>query len=122
MNAVKLIALFLLVSISGCGYNQHELHAKKIKEDQQRAIDFLKHNEVVIRKIGGIKDVTPHLYQMRHREPLPFRYIFSVYGVKSTSAVVNVSRSSGNVQFTLACLGDLPPLQDDINSQFECRE
>lgn len=73
MNALKSIAVLLLASLSSCGYVQHKLHAKKLNEDQQRAIDFLKHNEVVIREVGGIKDVFPGLYQTNPRELLPFR-------------------------------------------------
>ena len=125
MNTIKPIALFLLVALSGCGYidrlNNKAIN-NKIKAEEQQAIDFLKHNEVVIREVGGIKDVIPSLYQMKHREALPFRYIFSVYGVKTTTAVVNVSRSSGNVQFTLACLGNFTPWQDPSKDPYECKQ
>ena len=122
MNVVKPIALFLLVSLSGCWINSNKSHNKIIEMEQQQAMEFIKRNENVIREVGGIKDVSPHLFRMRHREALPFMYVFSVYGVKtSTSAVVNVSRSSGNAQFTLACLGDFPPPQDAFQDRYECK-
>lgn len=115
------LAIILSVLLSGCGYVHHELYLRKVHEEQQQAIDFLRNNEVVVREVGGIKDVIPSMNLSKHGESLPSRYVLSVHGVKSTSAVLNVSRASGNAKFTLACLGNFPPLQDAFKDQYECK-
>lgn len=120
MNGAKSIAVLLLSFVSGCGYVHHEYYTWKVKGEQRQAIDFLRNNEAVIREVGGIKDVIPSRSLMKHGESFPSRYVFSVYGLKSTQAVLNVTRASGDAQFTLACLGDFPPLQDAFKDQYEC--
>jgi hypothetical protein len=122
MNGARSIAVSLLALLSGCGYIHHEYYTRKVQEEQRQAIDFLRSNEVVIREVGGIKDVIPSRSMAKHGESLPSRYVLSVYGVKSTQAVLNVSRASGDAQFTLACLGDFPPLQDAFKDQYECKK
>lgn len=121
MNAISSFALLLLGALSGCGYIQHEIYNKKVTEEYQQAIAFVKNNDVVIREVGGIRDVIPSRSLAKHGESLPSRYVLSVHGIKSTSAVLNVSRLSGRAQFTLACLGDFPPLQDAFKDQYECK-
>lgn len=121
MSGARSIAVLLLALLSGCGYVHHEYYTWKVKEELRQATVFLRNNEVVIREVGGIKDVIPSRSLSKHGESFPSRYVLSVYGLKSTQAVLNVSRASGDAQFTLACLGDFPPLQDAFKDQYECK-
>lgn len=78
-----------------------------IEKEWQQATDFVKNNKDVILEVGNIKGVGRESSKKKAGEALPSRYIVSVGGDKSAYAVVDASRSSGNVQFTLACLTHL---------------
>jgi hypothetical protein len=122
MKIVKPIVFLLLISLSACGHIRHELRMKEMHDEQWQAVDFVKGSKDVIREVGTIKNVTPLSSRTEHGEIYPSRYALSVVGEKSTTAVVNVSRSFGSVEFTLACLGYFPPPQDAHTDRYACNK
>lgn len=83
------------------------LENQTIENEWLQATDFVKGNKDVIREVGSIKGVGRESSKKKAGETLPSRYIVSVGGDRSAYAVINVSRLSGNTQFTLACLTHL---------------
>lgn len=79
-----------------------------IEREWVQATEFIKANKLVILKVGSIKHVGRESSKKKPGEALPSRYIASVGGDTSTYAVIDVSRSSGNTQFSLACFTQLP--------------
>jgi len=78
-----------------------------IEKEWLQATDFVKNHKDVMREVGSIKGVGRESSKKKAGESLPSRYIVSVGGDKPAYAVIEVSRSSGNAQFTLACLTHL---------------
>lgn len=83
-------------------------YANQIAADEwSQAIEFVKNNKDVLREVGSIKGVGRVASRKKHGETIPSRYELSVGGDRSAYAIVDVSRSSGVAQFTLACLTHL---------------
>jgi hypothetical protein len=78
-----------------------------IKREALQVVDFVKNDKDVVRAVGSIKGVGLESYTKKPGELLPSRYIVSVGGDKSGYAVVDVSRTSGDTKFTLACVAHL---------------
>lgn len=76
------------------------------KKEWSLVIEFVKKNKEVIQEAGGIKDVYPASSTKGPREVMPHRYEVSVTGNggKITYPIVGVSRSGGNVKFSLECI------------------
>lgn len=89
-------------------------YANQITESEWlKAADFVKSNKEVMREVGTIKGVGRVAGTMKHGETIPSRYELSVGGDRSAYAIVDVSRSSGEARFTLACLAHLSLGQRD---------
>jgi hypothetical protein len=78
-----------------------------MKKEKQLVINFVKHNEEVIQKVGDITDV---FISYRRDHALPGSYLVNAHGLnnrgegsKVVYAIINVSRKEGVARFTLAC-------------------
>jgi hypothetical protein len=74
------------------------------KKDWSLVIDFVKSNTDVIRESGGFKHAVSHASYKVPGDAMPSRYMVYVLGGKTTYAVVDVSRLSGEIKPTLACI------------------
>ncbi|MBK6980691.1 MAG: hypothetical protein IPH30_03560 [Betaproteobacteria bacterium] len=75
------------------------------KKDWGQVIDFVKNNTDVIREVGSFKHAVSHASYKVPGESTPSRYmVYILGGNKPTYAVVNVSRLSGELKPTLACI------------------
>ena len=70
-----------------------------------QVIDFVKNNTDAIREVGSFKHAVSHASYKVPGECMPSRYmVYILGGSKPTYAVVDVSRSSGELKPTLACI------------------
>lgn len=95
--------------------------AQATQKEWSLVTDFVKNNKDVIREAGGIKATYPESSTTKQTEVMPSRYIVSVNGSKNIFAVVDVSRSSGDAKFTLACVSHLSMGQRD-SSKDVCKQ
>lgn len=82
-----------------------------------QVMDFVRSNAEVTRLVGTIKGVGRESSTKKPGEVVPSRYIVSVGADKPGYAVVNVSRASGNAEFSFVCvthlsLGQRDPFKD----------
>lgn len=88
-----------------------------IEREWLQVMDFVRRSADVARLVGTIKGVGRESSTMKSGEVVPSRYIVSVSADKPGYAVVNVSRTSGNAEFSLACvthisMGQRDPFKD----------
>lgn len=77
------------------------------KEEERLALDFITHNDHVIKLAGGLHRVFPSSSISYKNDRNKGRYDFSIKGTKSFNAIVDVNRSTGKPVFSLACLTTL---------------
>jgi hypothetical protein len=73
------------------------------KEEEQLALEYITHNEQVIKLAGGAVNTYPVSSTTYSNDRNKGRYEFSIIGTKFY-AIVDVNRSSGKSVFTLACV------------------
>ncbi len=75
------------------------------KKDWGQVIDFVKNNTDVIREVESFEYAVSHASYKAPRESMPSRYmVYILGGNKPTYALVDVSRLSGELKPTLACI------------------
>ncbi|MBC3877526.1 DUF4124 domain-containing protein [Undibacterium sp. FT79W] len=77
------------------------------KTEEQLALDYITHNEQVIKLAGGAVKTYPAASTTYSNDRNKGRYDFSISGSKSFYAIVDVNRSSGKPEFRLACVTTL---------------
>ncbi len=77
---------------------------KKLYQEELLAQEFVKNNPEVIAIAGKNFKVYTSVSYKKNGEKLPYRYVFSLHGIKMIKATVNVSRTSGYLTFALACI------------------
>lgn len=94
-----------------CSKNQIDpaYAAQATREEWALATGFVKNHQQVISEAGGITQVYPESSLLKRTDVMPYRYIVSVVGAKRVHAVLDVSRSSGRPNFTLACVSHIAP-------------
>ncbi len=83
----------------------YENQSKKIEE--QLALDYITHNDQVIKLAGGAVKTFPASSSIYSNDRNRGRYDFSITGPKNFYAIVDVNRSSGKPEFNLACVTTL---------------
>lgn len=75
------------------------------KKDWSQVLEFVKKNADVIGEVGSFKNAVSHASYKVRGDSMPSRYMaFILGGSKPTYAVVDVSRLSGELKPTLACI------------------
>jgi hypothetical protein len=77
------------------------------KTEEQLALDYITHNDQVIKLAGGAVKTYPAISTIYSNDRNKGRYDFSISGPKSFYAIVDVNRSSGKPEFRLACVTTL---------------
>lgn len=77
------------------------------KEEEQLALDYVTHNNQVIQLAGGSVKTFPSASTSYSNDRNRGRYDFSIIGPKKFYAIVDVNRSSGRPEFSLACVTTL---------------
>ncbi len=77
------------------------------KDEQQLALDFVTHNDQLIKLVGGQVKAVPASSTTYSNDSKRARYEFSIVGSRSLFAIVEVNRSSGKPALVLACVTTL---------------
>ena len=77
------------------------------KEEERLALDYITHNDQVIKLAGGTVKTFPASSTIYSNDRNKGRYDFSITGPKTFYAIVDVNRSSGKPAFSLACVTTL---------------
>lgn len=77
------------------------------KEEEQLALDYITHNDQIIKLAGGAVKTFPAASTIYSNDSNRGRYDFSIRGPKEFYAIVDVNRSSGKPKFSLACVTTL---------------
>lgn len=94
-------------------FGKHYSLESRMKQEKVLVQDFVKHNEEVIKKAKGIKEIFSDSYNRKSQKDLPFRYIVHVYGsekepwekgFESLYVFVDVLRQKDVPEFKIACM------------------
>ncbi len=77
------------------------------KAEEQLAMDFITHNNQIIKLAGGQVKTYPASSTIYSNDSNKGRYEFTISGSKNYYAIVDVNRSSGKPEFRLACVTTL---------------
>jgi hypothetical protein len=77
------------------------------KEEERLAFDYVKNNKQIIKLVGGSVETSPASPTSYSNDRNKGRYDFSIMGAKTIYAIVDVNRSSGKPEFSLACVTTL---------------
>lgn len=99
--ATRFFLLLILVAgvIAGALWLRHESRQRDFKQEEARAVEFVKGQGVVLLKGGG-GSLPADVQVMTTHDGIPLRYQI---GIVSGYAFVKVNRSSGGSEFYLEC-------------------
>lgn len=87
--------------------HQRQTRENDVKREAQMASKFVAEHQAVRLAVGDTPKVNFSSSTSWSKDPMPFKYDFSVIGSKTVYAIVTVDRSGGTARFSLACITHL---------------